>query len=332
MEREGKPRIESPKMRDRVARTLFLLVPALILPLFVLAQPDFNPAQRDFNVLYTGGQAVMTSPETLFDVKSHTAKTAALAARHGASLIGTTTPWLYPAVTAWLYAPLALMRFTTAFWVMTAASVVALGATAYGIAGFLNARDCRFLGLCMLATPAITGTLIHGQTAIFTLLLLTSCIYDTSENRRGVWVGLLALKPLFVLQMMGWLVLKKRWRALGIAAAISVALAAASIATTGVAGLQQHIDLLRAVGSHAFNAAEIVSQPTLSGVSMNLGLGWTGWALLSAAVVLVIAARRYRQDIDTIALLGAILIAPYMHNTEVGMAMLLVVAGILLQG
>src|SRR5678816_1313786 len=208
MEREGKSPIESAKLKDRVARALFLLFPALILPLFVLAQPDFNPAQRDFNVLYTGGQTVMNSPETLFDVKSHTAKTAALAAQHGVRLMGSTTPWLYPAVTAWLYAPFALLPFTTAFWVMTAASVVALGATAYGMAGFLNARDCRYLGLCMLATPAITGTLIHGQTAIFTLLLLTLGIYDTSENRRGMWVGLLALKPLLVLQMMGWLVLK----------------------------------------------------------------------------------------------------------------------------
>ena len=199
---------------------------------------------------------------------------------------------------------------------MTALNVVALIFCLHIMADFLDARNCRFLGLCALATPAITGTLLHGQTAIFTVLLITLAMREKSDSRGGLWVGLLAFKPVLVLQMMGWLVIKRRWRALAIAIGISAALALASIATSGIMGLRDHLALLRAVGSHLLNAAEIVSQPTLAGLTMVLGLGWIGWAVLAIPVGIGVVISRNRPDFDSIALLGSILVAPYLHNTE----------------
>ena len=318
--------------RDRVSKTLLIVAPALLLPFLVLYQGDFNPAQRDFAVLYTGGQTVLTEPAALFNVEKHTKKTADLAARNGVNLEGSTTPWLYPATTAWLYAPFTLLSFTWAFWTMTALNLIALIFCLYIMADFLDARNCRFLGLCALATPAITGTLLHGQTAIFTVLLITLAIREKSDSRGGLWVGLLAFKPVLVLQMMGWLAIKRRWRALAIAIGISAALALASIATSGIAGLKDHLSLLRAVGSHSLNAAEIVSQPTLAGLTMVLGLGWIGWAALAIPVGIGVIVSRSRPDFDSIALLGSILVAPYLHNTEAGMMTLLIVAGFAARG
>jgi len=317
---------------NQAGKTLLILIPALILPFVVLAQRDFNPAERDFAVLYVAGQTVLSAPQNLFDVKSHTARTAALAAHHGASLTGSVTPWLYPAVSAWLYALLTTLPFVAAFWMMTAVNLGALTCASHVMASFQEPQNCRFLGLCMLATPAITGTMIHGQTAIFTLLLITLAIYEESDSRCGLWIGLLALKPLFVLQMMGWLALKRKWGALGIAAGISLALAVISVMTTGVSGFLAHISLLRSVSNHSFDAAEIVSQPTLGGLSMLLGIGWLGWAAMAVPVIVVVAASSRNPDFDTIALLGGILIAPYMHKTEVGMIMLLVVAVMISRG
>ncbi len=318
--------------RDRVSKTLLIVAPALLLPFLVLYQGDFNPAQRDFAVLYTGGQTVLTEPAALFNVEKHTKKTADLAARNGVNLEGSTTPWLYPATTAWLYAPFTLLSFTRAFWTMTALNLIALIFCLHIMADFLDARNCRFLGLCALATPAITGTLLHGQTAIFTVLLITLAIREKSDSRGGLWVGLLAFKPVLVLQMMGWLAIKRRWRALAIAIGISAALALASIATSGITGLTDHLALLRAVGSHSLNAAEIVSQPTLAGLTMVLGLGWIGWAALAIPVGIGVVVSRNRPDFDSIALLGSILVAPYLHNTEAGMVALLIVAGFAARG
>jgi hypothetical protein len=313
-------------------KTMLILIPALILPFVVLIQGSFNPAERDFAVLYVAGQTVLSAPQSLFDVGSHTAKTATLARQHGADLTGSVTPWLYPAVTAWLYALLTALPFLPAFWVMTAVSVGALIGTSHVMAGFQGSENCRFLGLCMLATPAITGTLIHGQTAILTLLLITLAVYEKSDSRRGLWIGLLALKPLFVLQMMGWLALKRKWRALGIAAGISLTLAVASVLTTGTPGFLAHISLLRSVSTHSFDAAEIVSQPTLSGLSMLLGIGWLGWAAMAIPVLVIVVANSRKPDFDAIALLGGILVAPYMHNTEVGTIMLVIVAMMVARG
>src|SRR4026209_1924683 len=47
-----------PDTRQPWINTLLFAIPALILPLLVLFQGDFNPAQRDFAVLYSAGQAV----------------------------------------------------------------------------------------------------------------------------------------------------------------------------------------------------------------------------------------------------------------------------------
>jgi len=314
-------------------KTLLIVIPALILPLLVLFQGDLNPAQRDFAVLYVAGQTVADTPETLFNLQVHTEKTKALAARYGVNLEGSTTPWLYPAVTAWLYAPFSLVSFTTAFWTITALNILALIGSFHLIARHLSIRDCRVLGLLALATPAITGTIIHGQAAIFGLLLLTLATSDKSPLRQGVWVGLLALKPLFVLQMMGWMVLKRNWRGLGLAAGISILLLIASIATTGVPGFVDHLSVLRAVGTHTLkDAAEIVSQPTVNGVRMVLDFSWLVWMVIAILIILATVATRNAAASEPTTLLGAILIAPYMHNTEAGMAMLLIVARMLALG
>jgi hypothetical protein len=65
---------------------------------------------------------------------------------------------------------------------------------------------------------------------------------------------------------------------------------------------------------------------------MLLGIGWLGWAAMAVPVIVVVAASSRNPDFDTIALLGGILIAPYMHKTEVGMIMLLVVAVMISRG
>ena len=59
---------------------------------------------------------------------------------------------------------------------------------------------------------------------------------------------------------------------------------------------------------------------------MVLGLGWIGWAALAIPVGIGVVISRKRPDFDSIALLGSILVAPYLHNTEAGMMALLIVA------
>jgi hypothetical protein len=173
------------------------------------------------------------------------------------------------------------LPFTTAFWTMTALNLIALIFSLHIMADFLDARNCRFLGLCALATPAITGTLLHGQTAIFTVLLVTLAIREKSDSRGGLWVGLLAFKPVLVLQMMGWLAIKRRWRALAIAIGISAALALASIATSGITGLKDHLALLRAVGSHSLECGRDRLATYAGRPDHGSGLGWIGWAALA---------------------------------------------------
>ena len=65
---------------------------------------------------------------------------------------------------------------------------------------------------------------------------------------------------------------------------------------------------------------------------MVLGLGWIGWSALAIPGGIGVVVSRKRPDFDSIALLGSILVAPYLHNTEVGMVALLIVAGFAARG
>jgi len=321
-----------PDTRQPWINTLLIAIPALILPLLVLFQGDFNPAQRDFAVLYSAGQAVLQTPEKLFSIEAHSERTIALASHYGVHLEGSTTPWLYPAVTAWLYAPLSMISFPTAFYLITTLNILALVTSFYLISLHLDARDCRILGFFALVTPAITGTIIHGQAAIFTVLLIAMAMREKSELRQGLWIGLLALKPLFVLQMLGWLALKRNWRGLGLAIAIAFLLLIASIVTTGVDGFVAHLSLLNAVSTHSLNAAEITSQPTVNGLRMSLGLHWSVWFGITTLIAAALIAMRHTRNFDPMTLIGAILVAPYMHNTESGMMALFVATRMLSLG
>ena len=65
---------------------------------------------------------------------------------------------------------------------------------------------------------------------------------------------------------------------------------------------------------------------------MVLDFSWLVWMVIAILIILAIVATRNAPASEPTTLLGAILIAPYMHNTEAGMAMLLIVARMLALG
>jgi alpha-1,2-mannosyltransferase len=151
-------------------------------------------------------------------------------------------PFVYPAVAAWLFAPLAVLPYTAAAAVYL---VVTLGAVAAGLAA-LGVRDPRCYTV-VLAWPVVLSDLERG--AVGGLLVLGLAVaWRRRDARSGpVVLGLMcACKP-FLWPLLLWPLVIRGVRAAGTAAAAATALLVLPWAAIGFAGLAQYPDLLHAL-------------------------------------------------------------------------------------
>jgi hypothetical protein len=234
--------------------------------------------------------------------------------------------WPYPPAVAYLFAPFALLPIWLGF-VIHAAIMLAF----VGLAGWLAARAFDLApGVALLVAfawaPSTAGA-VMGQNAALAVVLALWAIDALRRNEQlevGLACGLLMYKPTLALPLIGLLLLRGRWRALGVAAAvvaagylISVPAAAGDwnwpVAWWNGLGPWLANDL---VG----NANKAVSIPGLLGRLPDVP-GWLPIACAGAVVVLAIRGLRRAPiaEAGAAACLLAVAIGPRVWGYEAGM-------------
>ena len=284
----------------------------LYLSLWKSGQDDLLP---DFLPLYAAGQLIRTDPASLYDPSAQLKTQQTAAGIRPESFL----PFAYPPVTAGFFAPLTLLSYRNAYRVWVLISLLMLGLSIYLCSDNfqLGQEGRRFLAVGTIALFPVYIALVQGQTATLILLLFTLAflaLQRGSEWQAGVWVGLLFLKPQWLLLPALVLLGRKTWKAL-LSLFISVFLLVfAGISLVGWEGLRQLLALMLEMASGRETTAPPLHQYNLRALGFFLTLGPVFWISGSALVALLVTATWWRREntpwhLSTLTL-GMILTSP----------------------
>lgn len=254
-----------------------------------------------------------------------------LAYLHAHGLKPSTFP--YPPAFAYLYAPLAHLSILGSFAVN---AIVMLGcAVAAGIVGSrIFPISMPLAILASLAWAPIGASITIGQNAALGLLLAMLAIGGLATERpilAAVPIGLALYKPTYALPLIGLLVIRRRWRELGIVAVVATLWYALSVlATAGdFAWPVQYAQMITAYYHADFllNAFHTVSLPgTLErfGVSPIV-------AVAAALILLVCAlpglARCSAREAGAAACVIGLAVSPHAYAYDAAMALPMLLYG-----
>ena len=245
-------------------------------------------------------------------------------------------PWfamLYPPPLAWLVAPFALLPLPAALacWTALLIGLTLLGWRLVATPGPPLARWTA-LAAMLAAFPIVYGIML-GQVVIVELAALALVWWFLSRGRElpaGMVLVAMVFKPHLAILVPVVLLLIGRWRTVAVAGLGFALVVAISVVTTGVDGLHDYLSRLAdpVAVAQQFGA----NQFTISGV-MGRGVA----TLVASGLVIVITmaiAWRYRERGVAIpfscALIGSMVIAPYLHWQDLGTFLL--AGGIALHG
>ena len=136
---------------------------------------------------------------------------------------------------------------------------------AWGTAGLLAAA-----GLYLLFPPLRYG-LYFEQTSVIMLVPYLLFWRDRDHDRAGVWAALaVGVKPLGAFLWL-YLLLRRKWKALGIATAVFAALCAVVVPICGLAGMTTAFNPFRFSGVVDYRFSEYVSQSLLKEIITRIG-------------------------------------------------------------
>ena len=149
--------------------------------------------------------------------------------------------FVYPPVTAFLFAPLAELPIALAQVAMLALGIVCI----FAALRLLDVRDWRCYGVAAVSAPAV-NTLALGAVTSF-LLLGVAAAWRLRDRPRlaGPLVAVAAVGKLFLWPLGLWLLLTRRIRATLAAVAVGLVLLVAGWAAIGFAGMRSYPHLLR---------------------------------------------------------------------------------------
>jgi len=209
--------------------------------------------------------------------------------------------YVYPPGVAALFVPLGALSYGAAAAV---ANVIALVAFAAALA-VLGVRDWRCYGVALASPAAITAVTQGGLTPLLALAVALAWRYRDSAGRCGLALGAAIAAKLFLWPLLVWLVLTKRYRAAGVAAASGAVAIAGAWSRLGFAGLTSYPalmrDLARAEAHLGYGAGAVV------------GTGTALWLVTAAAVAAAAAfTRRNDAALFTVLTLVALFASPIL--------------------
>jgi hypothetical protein len=268
-----------------------------------------NRRGPDFLTHFTAGRMVLAGDAAhLYDAPL---QAAAQETALGAPL-DRPSPFLLPPAAALLFVPFAVLPYPIAATLGAAVSValilVALRLL-WPLSPLRGTLPSAYAMLALVGTYPVGMNLLTGNNAALWLTVYTlgaRYLLRGQDVAAGLVFGLGALKPQLFLAVPILLIAQRRWRALGISAAVGALLAAISLALVGLDGARDYVAALTAPGYRVevaiANAWRMLSLPALVRsvfpdapdlivvVIVAGGLALLGWAVRSAPPATAYAA------------------------------------------
>lgn len=221
--------------------------------------------------------------------------------------------FVYPWVVAWAFVPLGLLAPGAAAAAYLAASVAGIGVACH----LLGGRGPYPVAVVVASSVTVVGLQMGTLNAAFLLGLAVAWDRRDHPVTVGVVIGVVAVAKLFLLPLLVWLLLARRYRAAGVAAAtVTVLLGAGWL--WGPLGAGPYASLLAELGRiESPRSWSLVSLAT----SFDIGAGVAqalAAAVAGAAVVLGAAAARRRGDeriLFVATLAAALLLSPIVWSS-----------------
>ena len=235
-------------------------------------------------------------------------------------------PWRYPPAFAYLYWPPSLLPQSVGFAINTGLMLALLGLAGLLLVRIFDLPKGFAVFLAFAWTPALEP-IVMGQNAGLALVLALwaiDALRRESDLEAGLALGLLMYKPTLGLPLLGFLLLRARWRSFSVASLVTGAGYVLSVAAAGGDwawplawwnGTQAFF-----VGDLIFNADKTISVPGLLSRIPGVPL-W--FAYLGGGVIVLLAlrglARAHIVEAASAACLIALVAGPRVWSYETGL-------------
>lgn len=291
--------------------------------------PSCSVSKPDFMSLYTGAKLFWTNRSALYNLEQQRLIQESIDPSRGDWVL----PFFYPPFFAAFLVPLAWLRFSAAFIVMTVINIVLLATTIELLVRRLqlNRQQTYWLVLTTLCNYGVHYGLLEGQTSFIALLLLTLFMLTLRESgfaSSGIWSGFLFFKPQLAGIPLLILLSNKKWRALEWAFLTLGLFALISLVGVGADGIKDYLALsaqaaagddylrIEPEGMHNLRALTYFFFPA----PWRDAVWWAGTIVLVALIVARSRASEKPNGIffaEWITIAAAlILVSPHLHSHD----------------
>jgi hypothetical protein len=206
-------------------------------------------------------------------------------------------PYNHPPFEAWLFVPLARLRYFPAYCLWLAINLVIVGGIEWLLRSeveLVGKHSLWFWEIASLGFFPVFLSLLQGQDVLLLVLLYVlsyRALKRGAEWKAGTWLGAGLFRPQGVLPLLIVLALRKRWRVLGGAAAVAGVLGAISIATVGWSEAIRFPAAVMQMEREGGGAPEPADMPNVRGVAAMLrgATGNSAGSRASDAMVLAVS-------------------------------------------
>ena len=291
--------------------------------------PSCSVSKPDFMSLYTGAKLFWTNRSALYNLEQQRLIQESIDPSRGDWVL----PFFYPPFFAAFLVPLAWLRFSAAFIVMTVINIVLLATTIELLVRRLqlNRQQTYWLVLTTLCNYGVHYGLLEGQTSFIALLLLTLFMLTLRESgfaSSGIWSGFLFFKPQLAGIPLLILLSNKKWRALEWAFLTLGLFALISLVGVGADGIKDYLALsAQAAAGNDYLRIEPEGMHNLRALTYFFfpapwrdAVWWAGTIVLVALIVARSRASEKPNGIffaEWITIAAAlILVSPHLHSHD----------------
>ena len=310
---------------------VFLSSPYAFLP--NAGRPSGQP-KPDFLAFYSAGTLLREDRANLYDEQKQAGVQSAAVGEPITPAHPGFMPFVYPALAALLFLPLALLPYPAAFVTMLVVNVLLCGFALDLLRRKFKLSDAggRLLVISAALSIPVILTLANGQVSFLVLFLLIMLVSDirAGRARAGVWTGLLAFKPTLMPVFLLRSAMRREWKSLAYTAITATAVLLASLALAGPQAMADYWDMSVKMAEGQYSTANAAHMMNLRSISEFLGYGRTG-ALLLSLVVLALAAFSLRETSDascSALILAALLVAPHLHYQDLNPLWIVIAMGL----
>lgn len=237
--------------------------------------------------------------------------------------------WLYPPYVLYPYAVLSHLTPAAMYALVVVEILAATGLALHFLRrGLIPASPDRFrtLALLVVGSAAFNGTVVTGQHSALLTAALAGALWASSRDMpvaTGLFLGVLGLKPNWVIVVVAWLLVTRRWRELGAMAAVGGVMMVSTLPMGLDVWREYFSETPRVIRGFLDTGSgqplrklitfEAFARSTVGRVSPAAAqVGWIGLEVLAAAGALV-AWVRSRSSADQLAMLVLVLVAANVY-------------------